>query len=112
VGAGSDARFNVVSAANPHEELSPAGVDLILRQLQGNTDYIRARASLAAKYSDKANYPAFQESIKELDPRVFQLSRMTEDQRTTYWKNLKDTDQKQLGAAIKKAKDMGVLGGG
>jgi hypothetical protein len=109
-GAGSDARMNVNISANPHEELSPAGVDMILRQLQGNTDYIRARASLAAKYPDKANYPAFQESIKELDPRVFQLSRMTGDQRTTYWNNLKDTEQKQLGAAIKKAKDMGVLG--
>jgi len=110
-GAGSDARMNVNMAANPHEELSPAGVDLILRQLQGNADYIRARATLAAKYPDKAKYPAFQESVKELDPRVFQLARMTQPQRDTYWKSLDDTTQKQLGAAIKKAKELGVLGG-
>jgi hypothetical protein len=110
-GAGSDQRMAVNISANPHEELSPAGVDMILRQLQGNTDFIRARASLAAKYPDKANYPAFQESIKDLDPRVFQLSRMTGPQRTTYWNSLDDTVQKQLGAAIKRAKDMGVLGG-
>jgi hypothetical protein len=111
-GAGSDARMNVNISANPHEELSPAGVDMILRQLQGNADYIRARASLAAKYPDKQNYPAFQQSIKDLDPRVFQLTRMTGDQRTTYWKSLDDQTQKQLDAAGKKAKDMGVLGGG
>ena len=111
-GAGSDARMNVNISANPHEELSPAGVDLILRQLQGNSDYIRARSALAAKYPNKADYPGFQASIKDLDPRVFQLTRMTGDQRTTYWKSLDDQTQKQLGAAIKKAKDMGVLGGG
>jgi hypothetical protein len=104
--------MNVNISANPHEELSPAGVDMILRQLQGNADYIRARASLAAKYPDKQNYPAFQQSIKDLDPRVFQLTRMTGDQRTTYWKSLDDQTQKQLDAAGKKAKDMGVLGGG
>ena len=103
--------MNVNMAANPHEELSPAGVDLILRQLQGNADYIRARATLAAKYPDKAKYPAFQESVKELDPRVFQLARMTQPQRDTYWKSLDDTTQKQLGAAIKKVKELGVLGG-
>jgi hypothetical protein len=37
---------------------------------------------------------------------------MTGDQRTTYWKSLDDQTQKQLDAAGKKAKDMGVLGGG
>jgi hypothetical protein len=110
-GAGSDARMNVNISANPHEELSPAGVDLILRQLQGNADYVRARSSLAAKYSDKANYPAFQESIKDLDPRVFQITRMTDEQRQTYWKSLDTEARKQIDAAGKKAREMGALGG-
>ena len=108
---GSDGRMNLNMAATPHSALSPEGVDFIIRTLQGNADYIRARASLAAKYPDKAKYPAFQESVKELDPRVFQLARMTQPQRDSYWKSLDDTTQKQLGAAINKAKEMGVLGG-
>lgn len=110
-GAGSDARLNVNISANPHEELSPAGVDLILRQLQGNADYIRARASLAAKYPNKADYPGFQQSISGLDPRVFQMARMTADQRQTYWKSLDSNAQKQIDAAGKKAQELGVLGG-
>lgn len=110
-GAGSDARMNVNISANPHEELSAPGVDLILRQLQGNADYIRARGTLAAKYPNKADYPGFQESIKELDPRVFQMARMTGEQRTTYWKSLDTEARKQLDAAGKKARELGVLGG-
>lgn len=110
-GAGSDARMNVNISANPHEELSPAGVDLILRQLQGNTDYLRARATLARQWPSKSDFTGFQDSIKDLDPRVFQLTRMTGDQRQTYWKSLDNQTQKQLGGAIKKAKDLGVLGG-
>ena len=110
-GAGSDARMNVNISANPHEELSPAGVDLILRQLQGNADYIRARASLAAKYPNKADYPGFQQSISGLDPRVFQMARMTADQRANYWKSLDSEARKQIDAAGKAASQLGVLGG-
>ena len=110
-GAGSDARMNVNISANPHEELSPAGVDMILRQLQGNADYVRARASLAGKYPHKEDYSGFQESIKDLDPRVFQMSRMTDDQRGTYWKSLDSEAKKQIDAAGKKARELGVLGG-
>ena len=111
-GAGSDQRMAVNIDANPHVELSPAGVDLVTRQLQGNADYLQARAKLAQQYPNKADYPGFQQSAAGLDPRVFQLSRMTGDQRTTYWNALDNEAQKQVGAAIKKAKDMGVLGGG
>lgn len=110
-GSGSDARMSVNISANPHEELSPAGVDLILRQLQGNADYIRARASLAAKYPDKSDYPGFQQSIKGLDPRVFQMARMTADQRANYWKSLDSEARKQIDAAGKAASQLGVLGG-
>ena len=110
-GAGSDARMNVNIAANPHEELSAPGVDLILRQLQGNADYTRARATLAGKYPDKSDYSGFQESVKELDPRAFQMARMTDAQRQTYWKSLDDTARKQIDAAGKKARELGVLGG-
>jgi hypothetical protein len=108
---GSDGRMNLNMAATPHSAQSPEGVDFIIRTLQGNADYIRARASLAAKHRDKSDDPAFQESVKDLDPRVFQLARMTQPQRDSYWKSLDDTVQKQLGAAINKAKEMGVLGG-
>jgi hypothetical protein len=108
---GSDGRMNLNMAATPHSAQSPEGVDFIIRTLQGNADYIRARASLAANYKEKGNYPAFQESVKDLDPRVFQLARMTQPQRDSYWKSLDDTVQSQLGAAIQKAKDLKVLGG-
>jgi len=110
-GAGSDSRMNINIAANPHEELSPAGVDLVLRQLQGNADYVQAKAKLAQAYPNRSDYGGFQKAAADLDPRVFQMTRLTDEQRQTYWKSLDSTAQKQLGAAIKKAKELGVLGG-
>jgi hypothetical protein len=110
-GGTTDHRMDINAAANPHSSLSPEGADFIIRSLQGNSDYIRAKASLAAKWPDKANYPAFQESIKELDPRVFQMARMKDEQRQTYWKSLDTEAQKQIDAAGKKARELGVLGG-
>jgi hypothetical protein len=110
-GAGSDQRMQVNINANPHEELSPAGVDLVTRQLQGNADYVQARAKLATQYPNRGDYAGFQQSVANLDPRVFQLSRMTAEQRQTYWKSLDSAAQKQVGDAIRKAKDLGVLGG-
>jgi len=100
-GAGSDARMNVNISANPHEELSPAGVDLVIRQLQGNTDFIRARAKLAANWTGSHNdYAGFQSSIAGLDPRVFQLRRMTQPQREAYLKSLDSAARRQIDAAI------------
>jgi hypothetical protein len=87
-GSGSDSRMNVTISANPHEELSPAGVDLVIRQLQGNADYLQARAALARTYANRSDYNGFTKSIQNLDPRVFQLERMTEPQRTNYLKSL------------------------
>lgn len=97
-GAGSDARLAVNQAANPSSHLTPEGVDLILRQLRGNTDYLRARAKLASAYPDKSDREGFEASIgSNLDPRVFQYQRMTPEQRGTYFRGLKDK------AAFKKA---------
>ena len=111
-GAGSDARMNVNISANPHEELTPAGVDLVTRQLQGNADYIQAKAQLAQQYPNRTDYGGFQTQAAQLDPRVFQLNRMTGPQRQTYLASLDSAAKDQLVAAIKKAKDLGVIGGG
>lgn len=90
-GAGSDARLGVAQAANPSSKLTPKGVDLILRQLIGNEDYIQARAKLAATYPNQTDRAGFETKIgANLDPRVFQFSRMTGDQRKTFFDSLKD----------------------
>jgi hypothetical protein len=93
-GAGSDARLNVNVAANPHAELSPAGVDLMIRQLQGNEDYLQARAKLAASYGDQSNIKQFENEVgSKVDPRAFQFGRMTTPQRQAYYKGLSDADK-------------------
>jgi hypothetical protein len=93
-GANSDARLNVNVAANPHQELSPAGVDLMLRQLQGNEDYLQARAKLAASYGDQTDIKKFESEVgAKVDPRAFQFARMTPAQRQTYDKGLSATDR-------------------
>jgi hypothetical protein len=93
-GAGSDARLAVNQSANPSSHLTPAGVDMILRQLQGNADYLGARSKLAASYPDQTNRAGFEAQVgSNLDPRVFQYARMTPTQKGTFLSNMKDKSQ-------------------
>lgn len=90
-GQGSDARLSVSEASNPHADLSPAGIDLMLRQLRGNEDYNQARGKLAAAHPDKTNIAGFEDKTgSQLDPRTFQYDRMTGPQKATYFNSLPD----------------------
>ena len=85
-GAGSDARLAVNQGANPSSSRTPAGVDLIIRQLRGNSDYLQARSQLAAAYPDQSDRPGFEASVaSNLDPRVFQYNRLTAPQKATFF---------------------------
>ena len=109
-GASSDARLGVNLEANPHADLSPGGVDLILRQLQGNADYIAARSQLAAKWPDKSDKAGFVSSIgTNLDPRAFQWARMTPEQKVKYADSLSATDAKAVRSAYNFAHSNGLL---
>jgi hypothetical protein len=110
-GAGTDARLNVNLQANPHQDLSPAGVDLILRQLRGNADYIQARQKLAQQWPAKSDYNGFVDSTRPLDPRVFQYERMTDDQRKNWFTAL-GQDQKAFMQAHKWAEAKKLIPGG
>jgi hypothetical protein len=112
VGAGSDARFSVTQAANPHGGLSPQSIDLILRQLQGNADYIQARQSMAQQWPSKANYNGFVDSVRPLDPRVFQYERMTDGQKVDYFKAMDPKAQSAFMQAHKWAEDKKLIPGG
>jgi hypothetical protein len=110
-GAGSDARLSVNQAANPHGEMAPESVDLVLRQLQGNADYTQAKAKLAAAYPDKSNREGFDAAIREnLDPRAFQFARMTVPQRQTYAAALSKTDRDKVRDAYNWAAIHGLIG--
>jgi hypothetical protein len=88
---GSDARLAVSEASNPHADLSPGGVDLMLRQLRGNEDYNMARAKLAAAYPNRADKTGFEAKIgSQLDPRVFQYNRLQPAQKAKYFDSLPD----------------------
>jgi hypothetical protein len=88
---GSDARLAVKEASNPHGDMSPGGLDLMLRQLRGNEDYAQARGKLAAAHPDKTNIAGFEDKTgSQLDPRTFQYDRMTGPQKETYFKSLPD----------------------
>jgi len=90
-GGGTDARLSVSQAGNPHADLSPDGLDQMLRQLRGNEDYIGARAKLAAAYPNPADRNGFEAKIGEqLDPRTFQYDRLTPDQKGKYFASIQD----------------------
>lgn len=90
---GSDARLAVSEASNPHADLSPAGIDLMIRQLRGNEDYNLARAKLGEAHPDQKDSRGFEANTAvNLDPRVFQYERMKPEQRATYFKALPDKD--------------------
>jgi hypothetical protein len=112
IGAGSDSRFGVTQAANPHGGISPQSIDLILRQLQGNADYIQARQSLAQQWPSKANYNGFVDSVRPLDPRVFQYERMTDGQKHDYFKAMDPKAQSGFMQAHKWAEQNKLIPGG
>jgi hypothetical protein len=88
---GSDARQAVIQGATPNSAQSPEGVDFILRQLRGMTDYRLARAKLAATAPEAAqgNYPGFQAGTAgKLNPQVFQFARLTPEQQQTFLKGI------------------------
>lgn len=110
-GERSDARLAVAQNANPGSHLSPGGADLILRQLQGNADYLQARSKLAATYPDQTNRAGFEATVgQQLDPRAFQFARMTPQQKTTYYAGLSDADKQAVKSAYNGAVKAGVLG--
>jgi hypothetical protein len=113
-GAGSDARMRVNEGANPSVHNTPAGLDLIIRQLRGNTDYLRARQQLAAAYPEKDKIDKFEADIaSNLDPRVFQYQRMqTGQQRTDYFNGLEAADKPKFKKAYDWATQYGLLTGG
>lgn len=112
-GAGSDARLNVNLAANPHMSLSPQGVDLMIRQLQGNEDYLQARGQQAASYGDQSNVKKFESEVgAKLDPRAFQFARMSVPQRQAYVKGLSDKDKAAVQSSYNWAVRQKIIGGG
>jgi hypothetical protein len=109
-GAGSDARLAVNQAANPSSHLSPQGVQLIIRQLQGNSDYLQARSQLAVSYPDQTDRAGFEALVgTSLDPRAFQFDRMTAPQRKTYVDSLSPTDKTAVQKAYNYAYAHGLL---
>jgi hypothetical protein len=111
-GVSSDARQAMNVAANPHEELSPAGADLMIRQLQGNEDYLQARAKLAGS-SNQRDIKRFEnETGVKLDPRAFQFARMKDGpQKNDWFKSLSKTDQAKVKESYNYAHDQGLFGG-
>jgi hypothetical protein len=107
-GAGSDARLAVSEGANPSNHNTPAGLDLIIRQLRGNTDYLRVRQQLAAQYPDKSDIEGFESKVgANLDPRAFQYQRLNPQQKTDYYNGL--TDKATFRKAYDWANSNGLL---
>jgi hypothetical protein len=112
-GAGSDARLKVNEGSNPSYHNTPAGLDFIVRQLRGNTDYTMARQKLAATYPDKDKIEDFEAKVgTKLDPRVFQYQRMEPGKmRGDYFNTIAPADRPAFKAAHKWAEDNGLVGG-
>lgn len=114
---GSDARQAVIQGATPNSAQSPEGVDFILRQLRGMTDYKLARANLAAGAPNKGDYAGWQSTAgNSLNPAVFQFARLTPEQKATYLNGIPAGSQresfKQQYLAAQRAGFYGVNNGG
>jgi len=110
-GAGSDHRLDVTQAANPHAGLSPEGADLIIRQLRGNTDYLRAQQQLAVQYPDKTDYQGFTARLAaNLDPRAFQFAQLSPAQKQTYFQSMSPADKAALKKSYGWAQAQGLIG--
>lgn len=111
-GAGSDARLAVIQKANPTSANTPEGIDLILRQLQGNADYLRARGRLAGKW-DSSDRSGFDSEVGyNLNPQVFQYQRLTPAQKTTFYHSLTSEDERtRFRADYSYAQGKGLIGG-
>jgi len=102
--AHSDKEMGVVMGATPHATLSPEGVDSIIRQLQGNSDYIKARAKLADAFPNNTNWKGFQAKVADLDPRYFQYNRLTPTQKTEYFNGIPEDQREAFKTAYAKSK--------
>jgi hypothetical protein len=110
-GAGSDHRLDVTQQANPHEGLSPEGAGMILNKLLGNSDYNRALQHQAQQPGvDPNDYRGFSNRMNNaLDPRFFQLNRMTPDQQKTFISEMPDAQKAQFKANYIRARSQGLL---
>lgn len=106
----SDAHLDVQMGATPHDTLSPEGVDSIIRQLQGNSDYLQARAKLAQAYPNRTDYGGFQAKVADLDPRYFQYQRLNPQQKTAYFNGLPENEREAFKRSY--AKTQGIVNGG
>lgn len=112
-GERSDARLAVAQNANPGSHLSQGGADLIIRQLQGNADYLQARGKLAADYPDQTDRAGFEKNVgANLDPRAFQFNRMTPEQKTDYVSHLSKADKTSVQSSYNYAFKNHLIGGG
>jgi hypothetical protein len=109
--AHSDKSMDVIMAATPHDTLSPDGVDSIIRQLQGNSDYLQARAKIAQAFPNRTDFGGYQAKVADLDPRFFQYERLTPQQKADYFEGLRKAGQSDAFKAAY-AKTKALVGGG
>lgn len=111
--AGSDARLAVIQKANPSSANTPEGLSLILRQLQGNADYLGVRAQMAREWGDKSDRDGFEkQGAGQLNPQVFQYNRLTPEQKTPFFDNLTKKDKAQFKSDYLWAQSRGWVGNG
>lgn len=115
-GAGSNERLNVTIHANPNVAMSREGLDLVTRQLLGNTDYLRAKQQVAAEWQkdpkQKSQIRSFLADFeRDVDPRVFQFMRMTDPQRSDYLNGITSPkDKRDFQEAWRFARDNRLIG--
>lgn len=106
-GSGSDAQLANAGLSLPHDSLSAEGLAQILPMLRGNEQYIMARGKAAGSYSDqfgKSDSQGFENKVgATLDPRAFQMARMSVIQRRSYMKSLQPADQDAIMKSYKAA---------
>lgn len=107
---GTDKGQELQMHATPGDYLSPEGADSIIRQLQGNADYIQARAKLAQSWPNRTDYGGFSAKLTDLDPRYFQYERLTPEQKTAYFNGLPEKERNGFKTAYGKTK--ALIGGG
>lgn len=111
LGAGTDSKLAAAVAGNPNASLSKLGNEQIMKVLIGTERATQAKneawQNAGVQPQEYGKWSA--QWNKEVDPRVFVVPELTQDERAKMFKGLKPADQKRFLDSYRTAVDAGII---
>lgn len=111
LGAGTDSKLATAVAGNPNASLSKLGNEQIMKVLIGTERATQAKNEAWQKSGvQPQNYGKWSAQWnKDVDPRVFVVPELTQEERAKMFKGLKPADQKRFLDSYRTAVDAGII---